>query len=84
MLTDTQLVTAERLLLGMNQIENAVERLNELGRTLPGIPPISIRFANSPRFYGQFEYGALVNRMMSQEYMRRIELRLQARERLAA
>ncbi len=85
MLSDEQIVTGERLLVGIEQIADAIERLNKLGRSLPGMPILSIRFGSSPRIYGENGYAALVNRMIADEYSDRILAQMQReQERLAA
>ena len=81
-MTEAQLATCDRLLLGIEQIANAVQRLNDLGGEL-GVPRIFIRFQPSPLIYGQNPYSNLVNSMMCAEYERRIQLMIES-ERLAA
>lgn len=83
MLNDLQLQTAERCLAGIDQIAEAVNRLNDLGRTL-SLPPIAIRFQPSPLIHGENPYGALVNHMMAEEYARRIRLQIQLDEQRRA
>jgi hypothetical protein len=77
MLNDLQLETADRLLSGIEQIAEAVERLNALGATLR-VPPIAIRFSPSPLIYGENPYSATVNRMISEEYQRRLMVQIGA------
>ena len=76
-MNDLQLQTAVRCLAGIDQILEAVERLNALGATIH-IPPIAIRFQPSPVIHGENPYSALVNSMMTAEYKRRIRAQIEA------
>ena len=71
MLNDLQLSTADRLLEGIDQIADAVHRLNELAKTLR-VPPIGIRFQPSKLIHGENDFAIVVNRLISEEYKRRL------------
>lgn len=70
-MNDLEMATADRLLDGIEQIAEAVHRLNELGKTIR-VPPIAIRFQPSSLLFGENAYGSLVSRMITEEYKRRL------------
>ena len=71
MMTDAQLAQADRLLVGIDSISEAVERLNVMAAGI-GVPPIAIRFAPSPLIYGENHFSAYVNGKIADEYKRRL------------
>lgn len=75
MLNDLQLETADRCLAGIDQIAAAVHRLNELGATI-SVPPIAIRFQPSPLIFGETAYHATVNKLITEEYKRRLMVQI--------
>lgn len=81
-LSDQQIAEAERLLVGIEAISEAVHRLNTLGKQF-NIPPIAIRFQPSGSIYGENPYSTLVNSMIADEYSRRV-MHLLEPQRLAA
>lgn len=74
MLTEAQMLAAERLIIEIENISNAVVLINELGHAI-GMPPIAIRFAGAPRVLsGEHHYHALVNSIICAEYERRLPI----------
>lgn len=73
MLTDDQRETAERLIVQMNKIANAIEQLNDVGREI-NMPPCSIRFQPSKLINGENPYLSHINNLISMDCMERIEL----------
>lgn len=74
-MNDLELATADRLLSGIEQIADAVHRLNELGKTIR-VAPIAIRFSPSPLIHGENAYHTTVNKMISEEYARRLQVQI--------
>lgn len=70
-MNDLELSTANRLLVGIEQIAEAVHRLNELGKTIR-VAPIAIRFALSPLIHGDSAFCATVNKLIAEEYKLRL------------
>lgn len=82
-MNDLELQTADRLLSGIEQISEAVHRLNELGKTIR-IAPIAIRFSPSPLIHGDNAYHSTVNKFITEEYARRLQVQIgQEHERRA-
>ena len=73
MLTDNQRETAERLIVQMNKIVNAIEQLNEVGKEIK-MPPCSIRFQPSKLINGENPYLEHINNLLFMDNLERLEL----------
>ena len=62
-----QRATAERLRVGIEQIAEAVNRLNSLGFPL-GVPPVAIRFSGTPQLlFGEVHYSNYVGDLLVED-----------------
>lgn len=68
MLTPDQLETLHRYELGLDRIDDAVQRLNNLGRAV-GMPPLAIRCAGSNLINGQLAASSILNKKIQSHYI---------------